>query len=193
MSKSGFTVTEKKSKTPRRRFVSSEALTLPQAFKLLVPEYKSQVYPVTTFHLKWEPRYADRIEEINPIRAMRRCENYLDRDEIERVLGRLENHDDASIRFGVKKPGRGYHGDRGDFCLVGGAIKGKHLTLMYRSLELIGGFAYDLCLIRKLSHELGIDWRVVTIFAARAHVFALRRNSNEKLYPKLRRIFDGQD
>jgi len=140
----------------------------------------------------WDPKYAESIEKISPKRSRNRFDNYVDFLEIERVRAKLISKREASIRFGVAKSGHGYHGERGDFCLVGGAIKGRDLTLMYRSLELIGGLAYDLCLVQKLSGLFGIEWRKLTIFAARANVFALRGNSNEKLYPKLREIFKDQ-
>jgi hypothetical protein len=104
------------------------------------------------------------------------------------VKERIERGKDCSIRFGVSKAGRGYHGERGDFCLVGGAIDGRRLTLMYRSLELIGGFGYDLAMVAQMCDHLEWEPRGVTIMAARANVFALKRNSNEKFYPKLRRI-----
>lgn len=95
---------------------------------------------------------------------------------------------DASIRFGVAKPGHGYKGERGDFCLIGGVYSFGTLTLFYRSIELIGGFAYDLVLIEHICKELEIEPRFVEIWSPKAFVFALKGNSNEKLYPKLREI-----
>lgn len=96
---------------------------------------------------------------------------------------------DASIRFGVAKPGHGYKGERGDFCLIGGVYSFGTLTLFYRSIELIGGFAYDLVLIAHLCKELGIEPKYVEIWSPKAFVFALKGNSNEKLFPKLKEIF----
>lgn len=96
---------------------------------------------------------------------------------------------DVSIRFGVAKQGHGYNGERGDFCLIGGVYGSGTLTLFYRSLELIGGFAYDLVLIAHVCKELGIEPRYIEIWAAKAFVFALKGNSNEKLYPKLKGVF----
>jgi hypothetical protein len=98
---------------------------------------------------------------------------------------------DVSIRFGVAKEGHGYNGERGDFCLIGGVYGSGTLTLFYRSLELIGGFAYDLVLIAEVCRQLEIEPRYVEIWATKAFVFALKGNSNEKLYPKLKGIFRG--
>jgi hypothetical protein len=96
---------------------------------------------------------------------------------------------DVSIRFGVAKEGHGYNGERGDFCLIGGVYGSGTLTLFYRSLELIGGFAYDLVLITEVCKQLEIEPRYIEIWAAKAFVFGLKGNSNEKLFPKLREIF----
>ena len=95
---------------------------------------------------------------------------------------------DFSIRFGVKKAGHGYGKERGDFCLVSAVYSGKTLTLFYRSIELIGGFGFDLVLIEHVIRKLGIkpDW--IEIWAVKAFTFALKGNSNEKLFPKLREI-----
>jgi hypothetical protein len=169
-----------------------DAPDLPTAWKTVVPVYESKQYrPLVMKIQKWESKYALGICGINQKRAQSRWENYVDQDEMTRVWNRLQEHDDCSIRFGVAKPGRGYHKERGDFCLVGGAIDGRNLTVMYRSLELIGGFAYDLTLIDRLGLQLGISWKTVTFMAAKANIFALKRNSNEKLYPKLWRIFSA--
>jgi hypothetical protein len=96
---------------------------------------------------------------------------------------------DVSIRFGVAKEGHGYNGERGDFCLIGGVYGSGTLYLFYRSLELIGGFAYDLVLISEVCRQLEIEPRYIEIWATKAFVFALKGNSNEKLYPKLRGVF----
>lgn len=168
-----------------------EARDLPQAWKILVPEYRSVRYsPLVVKVNCWESKYAESIAEISRRRSENRINNYFIPEEIERVKDRLRRSDKSSVRFGAKKEGHGYHGERGDFCLVGAAIDGRKITVMYRSLELIGGFAYDLVLINQLGRQLGIEWRSLQILAASAHVFALKGNSNEKLYPKLKRIFD---
>ena len=173
----------------KHKFV--EAVDIPSAHDYLVPEYKSQVFGA--LHLtveRWDNRFGAAVSLVNPKRAANRCRNYLDGDELERTKERLARGKDCSIRFGVSKAGRGYHGERGDFCLVGGAIDGRRLTLMYRSLELIGGFGYDLAMIHTLCERLQWEPRGVTIMAARANIFSLRRNSNEKFYPKLRKILE---
>lgn len=174
--------------------ISYAADTLPKLYAQLVPEYKSRTFrPLIATVAKWERKYGQEIAQINPKRANSRIENYLDRRELQRVLS--AGREDFTIRFGVSKSGRGYHGLRGDFCLGSAAVYSKrHLTLFYRSLELIGGLAYDIVLVNQLAAELGTTWKSVTFMAARAHVFALKRNSNEKLYPKLRSIFyDGSE
>lgn len=73
--------------------------------------------------------------------------------------------------------------------MVGGVVRGKNLSVFYRALELIGGFAYDLTLIDSLSRFLERDFQTVTIYTTKAFIFALKGNSNEKLYPKLKEIF----
>lgn len=155
----------------------------------LVIGYRSRSYQPLVIICNWDPKYAEEIKRISLKRVVSRRSNYLDIDEIERAQKKWISKNECSIRFGVSKFGHGYHGERGDFCLVGGAVKGRDLTLMYRSLELIGGLAYDLCLAQTLAELFCTKWRKLTVFAARANVFALRGNSNEKLYPKLREIF----
>lgn len=154
----------------------------------LVPEYKSATYPLLIMRCDWDPAYAIEIRNISPKRSVNRVNNYIDMTEMRRANQKLDSKGEASIRFGVSKTGHGYNGERGDFCLIGGVIRGRDLTLFYRSLELIGGFAYDLTLTQYLA--LGIvQWKTVTFIATKANVFALKGNSNEKLYPKLQRIF----
>lgn len=173
------------------KFTRLEALTIPEAYDQLVPTYKSQVLgTLFLFVAHWDNRFGEEVSKVNPKRAESRCANYLDMPEIVRTRERLGRGKDCSFRFGVSKEGRGYHGERGDFCLIGGAIDGRKLTLMYRSLELIGGFGYDLAMIRSLCNLLDWEPRQVVIMAARANVFALKRNSNEKFYPKLRRLLE---
>jgi hypothetical protein len=165
------------------------SLPIPAHWNTLVPEYRSRSYPGLICKMEWDHEYSESIKEISKRRADNRVANYVNPEEMDRVRKKLETKGEASVRFGVSKPGHGYKGERGDFCLVGGVIRGKDLTVFYRSLELIGGFAYDLCLFRYLETSLGIGWRFVTIMATKANVFALKGNSNEKLYPKLRKIF----
>lgn len=162
--------------------------SIPAQWLSLVPDYKSRVYPGLICKLEWDPAYAIEIRNISPKRSVNRVNNYIDMQELKRVEAKLETKGEASVRFGVSKSGHGYNGERGDFCLVGGVIRGKDLTVFYRSLELIGGFAYDLTLFQYLALRFH-TWRSVTIMATKANVFALKGNSNEKLYPKILDIF----
>lgn len=166
--------------------------TLPAFFNTFVPTYSSGSYrPLVATIDRWSDRFSPQIRHINAERAAKRIASYVDPLELKRVRTKLDSKGAASIRFGVKKEGLGYHGERGDFCLVGGFIDGRKLTLFYRSLELIGGLAYDIVLIDALAKRLKLpagSWRSVTIHAVNANVFALKRNSNEKLFPKLQAI-----
>jgi hypothetical protein len=159
------------------------------AFFALVPAYKSKSYGPLVFSVKeWWSSMALDVASINPKRAADRIKNYVNPFEVERASQRIKAGKSASIRFGVAKEGRGYHGERADFCLIGGAVDGKHLAMFYRSLELIGGLAYDLSIIRELQVKLGVPWKTVTFYTANASVFALKGNSNQALYPKLCKI-----
>lgn len=163
-------------------------------YQAAVPTYDSVVYKPLVVTMGWSTAFSPQIWRINEARAAKRIASYVDAGEILRVHMKLANKDGASIRFGVSKGGRGYHGERGDFCLVGGYIERSgskglaHLHLFYRSLELIGGFGYDICLIDHVAKELNLGWKTVSVMAVSANVFALKRNSNEKLYPKLKGI-----
>jgi len=157
----------------------------------LLPAYESKNYGPLGFSIIWDPEKAQEIREISEKRAKNRIDNYVIIDELERVEKKLTKKGEASIRFGNSKPGHGYSGERGDFCLVGGVVKPKHLTLYYRSLELIGGLAYDLTLVRYLEEALGCSFRQVDFLSAKVFSFALKGNSNEKLYPKLKEIYRG--
>lgn len=161
-------------------------------WRSLVPAYQSRSLKGLhgTFPFAGVPEVARRIREISERRTTNRIANYASPREMERVRGRLQGKArDVSIRFGVRKKGHGYSGERGDFCLVGGVYSGGTLTLFYRSIELIGGFAYDLTLIDHVCKTLEIEPKKIEIFAVRAFVFALKGNSNEKLYPKLKKVF----
>jgi hypothetical protein len=155
-----------------------------------VPSYQSGVFRPLFARIPFEgiPAAARDIRRISEKRSTNRIANYVIESETERVRGR----DDFSIRFGVQKPGHGYSGKRGDFCLVAATYSSRTLTLFYRSIELMGGFAYDLVLIDHVCREIGIEPKFVEIWAKKAFKFALKGNSNEKLYPKLREIFDAK-
>ena len=168
-------------------------ISIPALWTTLVPTYRSVNYGPISFRVHWDPKYAKLIQKISPQRAINRWRNYVAGEELERVIIKLIRKGGASIRFGNVKSGHGYSGERGDFCLVGGSMAGRDLSLYYRSLELIGGFAYDLTLINALATGLfGETYqtlKTVTFHTQKAFVFALKGNSNEKLYPKLQRIF----
>lgn len=157
----------------------------------LVPRYESRNYGALSFSLIWDPEKAQAVSEISEKRGSNRIANYVIADEMDRVRRKLKTKGEASIRFGVSKPGYGYNGERGDFCMIGGVVRPKALTLYYRSLELIGGLAYDLVLIRYLEESLGCCFRQIDFVTLKAFVFALKGNSNEKLYPKLKEIYRG--
>lgn len=167
--------------------------TIPQVWNRLVPNYRSRTYRHLVVGFQWEEKYADQITRISPKRALNRYESYINEEELSRALSIWNRKKECSIRFGVGKKGKGNFGSRGDFCLVGGSLKGKNLTLMYRSLELIGGFAYDLTLIDEIERYLGMTFKNIHLMCAHAHVFALKKNSNENLYPKLKEIFSESD
>ena len=158
-----------------------------ELWREFVPSYRGFSYApfIVKLH-RWDPALAATVRGFSARRSESRIANYLDPAEIERVRRKLDAKPDASIRFGVSKDGAGYHGERGDFCLVAGCITRRaHLTLFHRRLELIGGLAYDLVLIEELGRRLDIRWRSVTLMAREARAFARRGNSNEKLYSKL--------
>lgn len=160
-----------------------------------VPTYRSGSIRPFRARMPYQgiPRAARLIRGISARRSDNRIANYVDEGELSRLRIKLASSTkrprDFSIRFGVKKPGHGYSGDRGDFCLVAGVYSNRTLTLFYRSIELIGGFAYDLVLIHEICNRLGIEPKFIEIWATKAFIFALKGNSNEKLYPKLQEIF----
>jgi hypothetical protein len=150
--------------------------TLPQVWRWLVPQYKSVSYRNLVFTFAWDDRWADMMYEISEKRCLKRIESYVIPGEFKRSKG--------SIRFGVKKEGHGYHKERGDFCLIGGALKDGKLHIFYRNVELIGGVHYDLAIINEIEKAMG-RIKTVTVMAASANAFCLKGNSNEKLYKQL--------
>jgi hypothetical protein len=155
----------------------------------LVPDYQSRNYGPAIFRILWDRKVAKELGSISQRRYSSRLRNYLIPEELERVSAKLQKGE-ASIRFGNLKEGHGYNGERGDFCMVAGVIDRRHAVMYYRSLELIGGFAYDLALLAYLEETLRCNWKDITFITHKAFIFALKGNSNEKLYPKLRRILD---
>jgi hypothetical protein len=181
------------SELPKRSMLFAQTWTIPEFFSLFVPAYKSVNHGALLASLQWSNRYAPVVRAISPKRAANRQDAYLDKDELGRAYLKLAQKGEASIRFGVEKKGHGYTGERGDFCLVGGVIRRRELTVLYRSLELIGGLAYDLTLFDYLADYFETRWDYIHILATKAFVFALKGNSNEKLYPKLKEIFRERD
>lgn len=146
----------------------------------LAPTYKAFHCRPFLVTIGWEPYIADFMWEHNESRCQKRCNTYLIPGEIERSRG--------SIRFGHKKGLKGgYKGLRGDFCLTGGVYddKAQHLTVLYRSLEIMEGLHYDLVLFDQVYNRF--PFKKLTIFAAVARLFAVSggNSTNDKLYSKL--------
>lgn len=165
-----------------------------ELFNSVTPIYKSCKFSPFLVSFGWDSEQAQAVFSINPKRAVKRAQSYIIPEELERVKAKLaEGKDTISIRFGYKKEGRGIKGTRGDFCLIGGVLtRRKKLTLFYRSIELIGGLHYDTTLIKSLEESLGIDLRVIEIYAVEAHAFCLKRNSNEKLHQRLSILYASE-
>jgi hypothetical protein len=142
-----------------------------------VPEYHSKAY--TPFHVTfpWNSLLANLPYKISTNRCRKRIDSYVIPGEFERAK--------TSIRFGHEKSGKGYHTQRGDFCLLAGSVKGNHLTLYYRALELIGGLHFDIPVWHKAIEETHSQIRTISIFAAHAFVFGVKGNKSmtkERLY-----------
>jgi len=144
-------------------------------FTELVPTYKGRGWRPFAVSFGWNSDVVDFMRQCSTTRCDRRIASYMIPGELERSKG--------SIRFGHVKTGRGYKEQRGDYCLIGGSYEKGHLSVFYRRLEMIGGLHYDLAVFAEIDKVMPL--RRITIFAAEAKVFALRGNSNEKLYNKL--------
>jgi hypothetical protein len=165
-------------------------------FNTFCPVYIGMTYRPLVVKITWDgPEYVERIRAMSPTAAAKRCTAYLHPDEVERVRRKLQTKDNASIRFGFSKEGKGYKGERGDFCLIGGAIRDGHLTVFYRRLELVNGWAYDVVMLEDLHAMLspalgfGTTWKTVQIMAVQADIFAMQRTSAEVQYEQLRSIY----
>lgn len=160
-------------------------------FNTFVPEYVGMTYrPLIVQIRPWSRDIALATGVLNIDRADKRWATYVDPAEVERVKRKLTRKDNASIRFGVKKEGTGYEGqERGDFCLIGGAIRDARLTVFYRRLELVNGWAFDQVLIQRLAAELGLAWKSVSIFAVQADVYARWGSADHKLYEQLKGLY----
>jgi hypothetical protein len=169
--------------------------SIPAFYAELVPEYKWwEKGPFVVRIDGWDHSYARKIRRVSQVRSENRIATYLDPRELDRVRERLEStsgRTDITIRFGAtEKKGGGIRGARrGDYCVVGATFRNGNLSMFYRSLDMIGGFGYDLVLIRQLHRKAGLNIKSVTFYAVRAQCFAVKGNSNEKFYPQLREIF----
>lgn len=153
-----------------------------ELFLDLVPEYKSRGYKNLVARFGWSDQVANRMDNISQKRGEKRLASYWIPGEVRQ--GR------SSFRFGVAKEGHGYQGKRGDFCLVAASLQNKHLHVFYRRVELIGGLHYDTVIFREIERKMG-PIKTVTIMAAEAFVFALKGNSNEKLYKLLKEYHEA--
>lgn len=158
--------------------------SLGEEWRKLVPRYKSRSFRDFKLRFKWDKDDADFIRAVSETRCEKRIDTYIIPGELARSRG--------SIRFGRSKSGHGFHAKRGDFCLVGGVFDAGHLTVLYRRVELIGGLHFDLALFREVEKQCG-PIKDVTIHAPHAFVFALKGNSNEKLYKKLIKYYETQE
>lgn len=149
-------------------------------FTQLVPQYTNYGWTPFLVRWKWDRADADFMEGVSATRCARRRQSYLIPGELDRAT--------RSIRFGMKKIGAGYDGERKDFCLIAGALKDGNLSLFYRRLELIGGLHYDLALMAAVEDALG-PLKTISIFAVKADTFTRRGNSNEKLFRQLTRRY----
>ena len=139
--------------------------TLPEMYRALAPVYRSWSKKHAVVRIqRWSSVYGNTIYNRFGSGVQKRFDAYLDHLEIERVQHRLRDGKEASIRFGVEKRGRGYFRgkSRGDFCLVAGVVRGRSLTLFYRTLEMGEGICHDIALIDELGRRLGISWYSVT-------------------------------
>jgi hypothetical protein len=157
------------------------------AFRLLVPEYKSKSYGAMEFEIPYNQADAKAMAQISQKRADSRIYGYISPVEMQRVKDKLASGSKrgVSIRFGNKKEGRGLHAERGDFCMVGGVLQGRKLTVFYRSLDLIGGFLYDLVVFDHVIQFLEPRVSTIHIITLRANVQAMKGNSNEILFKKM--------
>lgn len=153
----------------------------------LLGGYVSKRFSPMVFSMDWNPADAMRMTQINPKRRNKRVASYLNPDELKRAQSRIDAGKDFSIRMGVKKEGSGNFGkERGDFCLLGMSYSKKKLTLHYRSLELFGGLVYDQAIIKAFQDQTGVKIKKIIYMCASCHSFALKGNSNQKLFQKLK-------
>jgi len=167
--------------------------SLADFYSTLLPAYQFVHYsPLYARVNGWESKLISKIRAINPKRASDRFNNYVSPGELDRVrrFTPFIAKRGTSIRLGHSKPGLGMGGGERDFCILGAVVRRRALTVMYRSIDLIGGLAYDLTLFDSLGESLGVRWSSLTVFAMTAETQTSKGTSNEKLYPKLRRILN---
>lgn len=144
-------------------------------FKYFVPSYKSKSYRPFIARLVWDPRMDEAVRSVSDQRCEKRLKAYVIPGEFDRQV----SGEHRAIRFGFKKGGHnGIHKkERADFCLVGGSYHRHHLTVFYRSIELIGGLTFDLAIYAEVERQFG-KIKTITIMSPSAHVLALRRKNN---------------
>lgn len=163
----------------------------------MVGGYTSKRFKHHVFGFNWDRDLAEAVTSINPKRRDKRVASYLDPFEIDRVQDRAHAGKDFSLRMGVEKTGAGNFGERGDFCMLGASYSKKVLTLHYRSLELFGGMVYDQAIIMAIQDGFdnlfdgGLPIKKVVNLCASCHSFALKGNSNEKLFQKLQKVYEA--
>lgn len=162
----------------------------------LIPTYSGGSLRNAFFSFTWDEAQVNDILDISRPRALKRIATYVIPTELPRIAKLLEDQPKrgASMRFGLKKLGRGisHENGRGDFCLVGGVIERRTFTAFYRSVDLLGGFLYDLAIFQHVFNELSLKPRVVNIFAVKCGVAALRGNSNEALHAKIMKLIEAK-
>lgn len=168
--------------------------SLRRLFNEYVPSYKSRTFRPFVISFKWDRSVVDMMRGISEARCENRVESYIIPGELERVKDK--RIDSCAIRFGHKKRARAgglqlgrINGKRGDFCLIGGTIKGKALHVFYRSIDLIGGLHYDTAIFEHIEESLDIRFRRIVIYAPQAFVAAIPKNSNEKLFHRLKELY----
>ena len=157
--------------------------SLREMIMTLIPEYRGKSWRPFCVTFPWNKKDADFIWTVSRKRCSNRIASYVDEAELDRSK--------ESIRFGVSKTGRGYKATRGDFCLIAGSLSAGHLWLFYRRIELLGGLHFDLAVIDAVEEIKGPIKRI-SIFSVEAAIYALKGNSNEKLYAQLRKYY-GMD
>lgn len=160
-----------------------------EMFRKMVPSFKDNSHRFLMMRFPFDPKVVEFVESHSKTRAEKRVAGYVIPGELERAaLLHKSTSGGASIRFGKEKKGRGYVGKRRDFCLIGGALRGKTLTLFYRRLEMTGGLFYDLAIAREVDKIVGPVKHIV-IVAVQANIYALGGGENLRFYEALRRYF----